>query len=178
MIIAIITALAGLIWALNALQRSGFDLNSLNPFLAWRRWQWRQSYGNKPLYKLDRPIDAAAVLVLGMAKAEGEVSSEQKKVLQELFESEFDISRDAASELLLASSHLIRDELSLVERLDKILEPSTGRFERAAADSLLGMMRRIATVDGPMNSEQQRLLEAAERYFAGRFENPSRRRWA
>jgi uncharacterized tellurite resistance protein B-like protein len=177
MIIAVITALAGLIWALTALQRSGFDLNSLNPFLAWRRWQWRQSYGNKPLYKLDRPIDAAAVLVLGMAKADGEVSSEQKKVLQELFESEFDISRDAARELLLASSHLIRDELSLVERLDKILEPSAGRFEREAADSLLRMMRRIATVDSPMNAEQQRLLEATEHYFAGRFETSSRR-WA
>lgn len=177
MFIAVITAVAGLIWALNALQRSGFDLNSLNPFLAWRRWQWRQTYGNKPLYKLDKPIDAAAVLVLGMAKAEGEISSEQKKALHDMFQSEFDISRDAASELLLASSHLIRDELSLVERLDKILEPSVGRFDRESADSLLGMMRRIATVDGPMNGEQQRLLEATERYFAGRFEQ-SRRRWA
>jgi uncharacterized tellurite resistance protein B-like protein len=177
MIIAVLTAIAGLIWALSALQRSGFDLNSLNPFLAWRRWQWRQTYGNKPLYMLDRPIDAAAVLVLGMAKAEGEISSEQKKALQELFQSEFDISRDAASQLLLASSHLIRDELSLVERLDKILEPSAARFEREAADSLLSMMRRIATVDGPMNGEQQRLLEATERYFATRFET-SNRRWA
>ena len=176
MIIAVITAIAGLVWALTSLQRSGFDLNSLNPFLAWRRWQWRQTYGNKPLYKLDRPIDAAAVLVLGMAKAEGEVSSEQKKVLQELFQSEFDISRDAASELLLASSHLIRDELSLLDRLDKILEPSAARFEREAADSLLRMMRRIATVDGPMNAEQERLLEATERYFIGRFETS--RRWA
>jgi uncharacterized tellurite resistance protein B-like protein len=176
MIIAVITALAGLLWALTALQRAGFDLNSLNPFLAWRRWQWRQTYGNKPLYMLDKPMDAAAVLVLGMAKAEGEVSSEQKKALQELFQSEFDISRDAASQLLLASSHLIRDELSLVAILDKILEPSAEHFERAAADSLLSMMRRIATVDSPMNAEQQRLLEATERYFASRFETP-RGRW-
>lgn len=176
MFIAVITALAGLIWALSALQRSGFDPNSLNPFLAWRRWQWRQSYGNKPLYKLERPIDAAAVLVLGTAKAEGEVSSQQKKALQELFESEFGISRDEASQLLLASSHLIRDELSLVERLDKILEPSMPRFEREAADSLVSMMRRIATLEGPMNSEQQRLLDATERYFAARFQQS--RRWA
>jgi uncharacterized tellurite resistance protein B-like protein len=177
MIIAVLTALAGLIWALTALQRSGFDLNSLNPFLAWRRWQWRQSYGNKPLYKLDRPIDAAAVLVLGIAKAEGEVSSEQKKTLQALFQEEFGISREEASQLLLASSHLIRDELSLVERLDKILEPSVTKFEREAADSLIGMMRRIASLESDMNAEQQRLLEATERYFAGRFQQ-SRSRWA
>jgi len=177
MIIAIISALAGLIWALTALQRSGLDLGSLNPFLAWRRWQWRQTYGNKPLYKLDRPIDAAAVLVVGMAKADGEISSQQKQAVLELFETEFDMSRDTASELLLSSSYLIRDELSLIERVDKILEPSALRFEREAVESLLGMMRRIATHDSPMNSEQQRLLDATERYFAARVQQ-SKRRWA
>jgi tellurite resistance protein len=177
MIIAVLSALAGLIWALSALQRSGFDLNSLNPFLAWRRWQWRQSYGNKPLYKLDRPIDVGAVLVLGIAKADGEITSEQKKALLGLFQSEFDLSRDAAAELLLASSHLIRDELYLVDRLDKILEPSAKRFERDTADSLLDMMRRIAALDGSINSEQQKLLDATERYFAARFQQ-AQRRWA
>jgi uncharacterized tellurite resistance protein B-like protein len=177
MIIAILSALAGLIWALAALQRSGFHFSSLNPFLAWRRWQWRKTYGDKPLYKLDRPIDAAAVLLLGMAKAGGEITSEQKKELLALFESEFDLSRDAASDLMLASSHLIRDEIYLVDRLDKILEPSASRFEREASDSLLRMMRRIADLDGSANSEQQKLLEATERYFAVRFESPNRR-WA
>lgn len=175
MIIAIISALAGLIWALTALQRSGFDLGSLNPFLAWRRWQWRQTYGNKPLYKLDRPLDAAAVLVVAMAKADGEISSQQKQALLELFESEFEMSHDAASALLLASSHLIRDELSLLEKLDKILEPSAARFEQQTVESLLGMMRRIATYDSPMNSEQERLLEATERYFAARVQGQARR---
>ena len=33
-VIAVITAIAGLFWALNALQRSGFQFSSLNPFLA------------------------------------------------------------------------------------------------------------------------------------------------
>ena len=37
MLIAAITAIAGLLWALNALQRSGFQFSSLNPFLAYRR---------------------------------------------------------------------------------------------------------------------------------------------
>ena len=35
-ILSVITALGGLIWAIVALQRSGFDINSLNPFL-WHR---------------------------------------------------------------------------------------------------------------------------------------------
>jgi uncharacterized tellurite resistance protein B-like protein len=177
MIIAVITALAGLIWALSALQSSGFQFSSLNPFLAWRRWQWRKTYGDKPLYKLEHPIDAAGVLLLGIVKADGEITSEQKQELLAIFQKEFDLSRDRASDLLLASSHLIRDELYLVDRLDKILERSAGRFERATADSLLALMRRMASLDGSINTEQQKLLDATERYFAARFQPPPSR-WA
>jgi uncharacterized tellurite resistance protein B-like protein len=167
-VIAALTALAGLIWALNALQRSGFDLNSLNPFLAFRRWQWRKTYGGKAIYKLARPMDAAAVLLLGVAKADGEITSDQKRLLLEMFQSEFDISRDEASDLLLASSHLLRDVIYLVDHLDKVLEGSADGFEPEAIASLSAMMRRIAALDGSINSEQEKLISATEQYFAAR----------
>jgi uncharacterized tellurite resistance protein B-like protein len=167
-VIAAITALAGLIWALNTLQRSGFDLNSLNPFLAYRRWQWRRTYGARPIYNIERPMEVAAILLLGMAKADGAITSDQKKALLDMFQREFEISRDEASDLLLASSHLIRDEIYIVDHLDKILERSAPRFESDAVASLLAMMRRIALMDGSINGEQQKLIDATERYFAAR----------
>jgi uncharacterized tellurite resistance protein B-like protein len=167
-VIAVITALAGLLWALNALQRSGFQLSSLNPFLAYRRWQWRKTYGGRPIFKLDRPMDVAAVLLLGTAKADGDITSDQKRELLAMFQSEFSISRDEASDLLLASSHLIRDEIYLVDNLDKVLERSAERFEPDTVASLLAMMRKVAALDGSINTEQQKLIEATERYFAGR----------
>jgi hypothetical protein len=101
LVIAAITALAGLLWALNSLQRSGFNPSSLNPFLAYRRWQWSRSHGTKPIYRLERPMDVAAVLLLGIAKADGTITSDQKRELLALYQSEFDISRDEASDLLL-----------------------------------------------------------------------------
>jgi uncharacterized tellurite resistance protein B-like protein len=168
MVIAIITALAGLFWALNALQRSGFQFSSLNPFLAWRRWQWSRTYGMRPIYRLERPMDVAAVLLLGVAKADGAITSDQKRELLAMFQGEFSISRDEASDLLLASSHLIRDEIYIVDNLDKVLARSAERFEPDAVASLLGMMRKVAALDGSINAEQQKLIEATERYFAGR----------
>ena len=165
-IIAAITALAGLLWAINSLQRSGFHLSSLNPFLAYRRWKWSRTYGSKPIYRLERPMDVAAVLLLGIAKADGDITSDQKRELQAMFQSEFEISRDEAADLLLASSHLIRDEIYIVDHLDKILDPSAPQFEPAAVGSLLAMMRRLAAMDGSINSEQQKLIEATERYFS------------
>lgn len=111
-------------------------------------------------------MDVAALLLLGIAKADGEITSDQKRELQNLFQNEFEISRDEAADLLLASSHLIRDEIYIVDHLDKILEQSAAKFEPSAVTSLLGMMRRIAALDGSINGEQQKLIDATDRYFA------------
>jgi uncharacterized tellurite resistance protein B-like protein len=167
-VIAVITAIAGLFWALNALQRSGFQFSSLNPFLAWRRFQWSRTYGGRAIYQLERPMDVAAVLLLGVAKADGAITSDQKRELLAMFQSEFSISRDEASDLLLASSHLIRDEIYLVDHLDKILARSAERFEPDTVTSLLAMMRKVAMLDGSINAEQQKLIDATEHYFSGR----------
>ena len=176
-VIAVITAVAGLLWALNSLQRSGFHFSSLNPFLAYRRWQWSRTYGGRPIYKLERPIDVAAVLLLGVAKADGAITSDQKRELLAMFQSEFSISRNEASDLLLASSHLIRDEIYLVDHLEKILARSADRFEPDAIGSLLAMMRKVAALDGSINGEQEKLIDAAERYFASRNKQPVNK-WA
>lgn len=174
-LIAAITAVAGLLWALNSLQRSGFQPSSLNPFLAYRRWKWSRTHGTKPIYRLDRPMDVAAVLLLGIAKADGTITSDQKRILLEMYQSEFEISRDEASDLLLASSHLVRDEIYLVDHLDKILAPSAERFEANAVASLLRMMRTVAALDGSVNAEQHKLIDATEAYFAAKA--PKTQKW-
>ena len=43
--------------------------------------------------------------------------------------------------------------------------------------SLLAMMRKVAALDGIINTEQQKLIEATERYFAGRKQQASGK-WA
>ena len=121
-------------------------------------------------------MDVAAVLLLGVAKADGAITSDQKRELLAMFQSEFSISRDEASDLLLASSHLIRDEIYLVDHLDKILARSAERFEPDTVTSLLAMMRKVAMLDGSINGEQQKLIDATKRYFSGR--NQPQGKWA
>jgi uncharacterized tellurite resistance protein B-like protein len=111
-------------------------------------------------------MDVAAVLLLGVAKADGDITSDQKRELQSIFQSEFEISRDEAADLLLASSHLMRDVIYIVDHLDKILERSAKKFEDENVSSLLRLMRKVAALDGSINAEQQKLIDATERYFA------------
>ncbi|MFZ5724560.1 MAG: TerB family tellurite resistance protein [Pseudomonadota bacterium] len=163
--IAFITAVAGLLWAINALQRSGFDFRSLNPFAWLRRREWEQRYRTSPLHNLQDPVDVAGVLLLGVARCDGEISSQQKALVLELFGKELQLDRDAAADLLRASAHLIRNEVYLLDTLDRILQPSAGRFTAAQMATLLNMMTRVANCDGAMNAEQRQLIDGVQAFF-------------
>ncbi len=158
-VIGLITAIAGLLFALNRLQNAGLDLNAFNPFLWYRRAQWRKKYGNKPLYSLDKPMDVAGLLLLATAKCEGEVSSTQKQQLKAIYEQEFHLSQDEANGLLVGSSFLLKDEVSVVDQLGKITERSRPRFTPEQVDSILDLMGRVARIDGPPNADQERLMD-------------------
>lgn len=164
-VIGVLSAVAGLIWAMVALQRSGLDLTALNPFLWHRRNQWKKKYREKPIYTLGDPMDVAALLLLGTAKCEGEISAEQKREIAAIFQNEFHLGRDAAADLLLASAHLIRDEIYLVDNLNKILEKSRPRFTEDQVASVLSLMRRVANLDSAMNEEQRKLVQATEHHL-------------
>lgn len=167
-VIGLITALAGLLWALNSIQRSGFRLSSLNPFAAYRRWQWSQNNAVKPLYRLRDPVDVAAVLLLGVAKCRGELSSDQKSYLLGVFREELHLSVAEADDLLVASSFLLRDEVYIVDKLERILAPSKAALTPAQRASILSLMQRVAAVEGVTNDEQHRLIAHADELLAAK----------
>ncbi len=164
-LIGLITAIAGLFWAINSLQRSGFNPSSLNPFLMFRRNKWKKLYAEKPIYNLDRPLDVASVLLLGTLKCEGEISTGQKNTLVSIFENHFKLDNSEASDLLLASSHLIRDEIYLADNLDKILARSSDQFTDEQIDSLLSLMEQVSSLESHTNEEQVKLINTAKKYF-------------
>lgn len=172
-VIGVITALAGLIWALVALQRAGVSIGSLDPFAWYRRMQWQKKYADKPLYCLTDPIDVAAMLMLATAKCEGEVSAEQKQTLLKSFESEFSLSADEAADLLVACAHLLRNEVYVLDNLARVLERTKDRFTATQVASMVTLMQRIADHDGPANEEQRKLIDAVQRYFEDRAQPQS-----
>ncbi len=167
-VIGVITALAGLIWAFVALQRAGIDLNALNPFLWHRRALWRKKVGDKPIYTLASPMEVAALLLLGIAKCEGEISAQQKKAIIGIFENEFHLDHDEAADLMLASAHLLRNEIYLVDHLDRILAKSAADFSASQSASLLQLMQQVAVIESPVNEEQRKLMQALEDFFTRR----------
>ena len=173
-VIGLITAVAGLLFALNRLQNAGLDLNALNPFLWYRRAQWRKKYASKPLYGLENPMDVASLLMLATAKCEGEISSAQKRQILTMYEHEFDLTLAEASAVLVANAFLLKDEISIVDQLDKVFGRSGQRFTREQTESMLQLMERVAQIDGPENPEQIRLIERTREVLAHVWQPPGK----
>ena len=98
-LIGLITAVAGLIWALHSLQNAGVNLNAFNPFTWMRRRKWEKQLGIKPMHALTSSMDAAALLVVAVAKEHGDITRESKLEILSLFEKEFGVKRNRSIEM-------------------------------------------------------------------------------
>ncbi len=162
-IIGLITATAGLIWALYRLQQSGVDLNSFNPFHWLRRKKWEAQVGTKPLHRLDNSMEAAAVLIVAMAELDGTVTRETKSSVLQLFIREFELSEKDAAEMYATASYLLKEAAYLPAEVKNILAPSKDQFQPNQTELLLGMLAQVSTMEGEANQTQTEFLEAVRR---------------
>src|SRR5262245_52691087 len=105
----VLGALAILVTLLILLKRladAGIDLAGLNPFLWRRRKQWLDKMSGNPLFLISDPKEVAAILAVGVAKIDGDMTGDDKRTLLNEFESTFAMKARGASELLGSSVHL------------------------------------------------------------------------
>ncbi|MDE0003592.1 MAG: TerB family tellurite resistance protein [Rhodospirillaceae bacterium] len=141
---------------LSRLADAGIDLGGLNPFLWRRRRAWRQKFEANPLFGLDQPMEAAAVLAVGVAKADGDMSTQQKQALLERFQQTFNIDARMAEDLLSSSAHLAGDGRILRDQVHDVIARSKEQFTDKQIDSTLSLLEDIAAVEGA--SKRQREL--------------------
>lgn len=165
-LLGLLTAAASLAWALFRLERAGVDLNSFNPYYWVRRRKWQRRLGSKSVHNLADPMDAAALLVVGVATYNTDITRELKSELIELFESEFSVSNTGAAELYSASYHMLREVACLESELHTILRPSKALFTRGRVNSLLVMLVKAAEMEHPATRSQLNILSAIEREFS------------
>lgn len=161
-VIGLLGGVAGLFYVMTTWQTSG-TIDPFNP----RRLRGKNKLVTQPLYSLKRPIDAAAVLILGIAKCEGEISQEQKKSTLSLFKNEFNMSHEDAQNLFNSSAFLLKDDVSIVTYVDKILKLSQSAFTQAQIHSLLSLMSLVSEIDSAMSEEQEQMIQSTQNIFEG-----------
>lgn len=159
-IIGVITAIAGFIWALHSLQNAGVDLNAFNPFTWARRRKWEKQLGTKPIHALQESMEAAALLVVSIAKVEGEITRDTKMEILDLFENEFGISRSKAIGLFSASSFMLKDAINIDAEVVNILSPSKSDFDEIQALKLVEMMTKVSTKENEATTNQLNIINS------------------
>ncbi len=152
-----------ILWLLYRLAEMGIDLGGLNPFLWQRRRKWKKHYDANPVYKIDSPMEATALLITAVAKADGDMSAEEKDEILNIFTSEFHLSRKDAAGLLISSSHLLGKGDEVRNSLKKVLDPSRDKFTSEQSTSAIELLKRISEVAGPASDIQHELIDNVTR---------------
>jgi uncharacterized tellurite resistance protein B-like protein len=161
-VLGIIGAIVTILILLNRLADAGVDLGGLNPVLWHRRRQWRQRYQGNPIFAMDKPMEVTALLMAAMAKADGDITTEQKQLVLSLFEEEFHLSRRDAAGLLTMSTHLLGDGREVREKASQVLAPSRANFTPEQAESALSLLQRVANCEGEPSELQREFMQTLE----------------
>lgn len=157
-ILGILGPLVTILILLNKLAEAGFDLYGLNPFLWDRRRKWKAKHDGSPVYKIDSPMDATAILMVAAAKADGDLTRESKHFLLESFEQDFNLDKKDAAGLLISSSHLLADGALVSGNVDKFLSLSKDKFTEHQAHSALDLIAKAAGEEGQRHQNAVELL--------------------
>lgn len=154
-----------ILWLLHRLAEMGIDLGGLNPWLWQRRRKWRQKHDANPIFSIEDPMEATALLMTAVAKADGDMSSNEKKQLLAMFESEFSLSKRDAAGLLISSVHLLGKGDEVRSDLARVLQASVEKFTPEQAGSAAELLAKTAEIDGARSDMQRDLIDQATTIF-------------
>jgi len=156
-LLGILTAIVSILYALD---RLGINLGGLNPFHWYRRRAFAKKYGSDPIYSIEDPIHVAALLVIGAAKLDGDVTAEQKQMAQDQFESEFSIDTREATQLFGSAAHLLAAPQLIGTQLEKLADRHKDAFSPDQATSLMQMMVKVVSANGSVSADQQEFIDS------------------
>ena len=145
----------------NRLADLGIDIGGLNPYLWNRRRKWKKIYEGNPVFKIENPMDATAILMVAAAKADGDMTKEDKVLILNLFENKFNLAKKDAAGLLISSVHLLGDGMEVRANVGKFLSPSKAAFTQIQAESALSLISQTAGHPGSVHPHAEELLNQA-----------------
>jgi len=154
----IIGFLGSLVTIFYLLDRLGIDIGGLNPFYWYRRHAFAKKFGADPIYSIEDPLHIASLLVIGVAKLDGDLTVEQKRVAQEQFETSFSMGPKESSELFGSAAHLLAAPQLIDNQLQKLVGQNKDRFSPEQAASVLQMMDIVAAAEGQPSEAQQSFI--------------------
>ncbi len=143
-LLSLLGTIVTILWLLHRLAEMGIDLGGLNPWLWRRRRRWRKQYHANPVYQIKQPMEALALLLTAVAKADGDMSAEEKQAVLTIFKEKFHLSTQESSNLLSASVHLLGQGDDVRDNPKAVLAGSIDQFSSEQKQSAIELLRQLA----------------------------------
>ncbi len=161
----ILGILTSVITILYLLERLGVDIGWLNPWSWRRRRAWAKKYEGDPIFSIEDPMHVAAILIVGTAKLEGDLTTEQKKDVLSQFEQKFSLEPRAASDLLGSATHLLGAPQVVGSQLEGLATKCSDTFSRDQAESLIEIALQVAAIGGKISTTQRDYVDGLRSLF-------------
>ncbi len=166
LILAVLGGIVTLLFILHRLKDLGIDVGWLNPFHWYHRQQWKNKVYADPLFSLTSPLEVAAGILYTAAKLSGDLSSQQKALLLDIFENKFKLSPQEATHLLSSNAFLIKDEDKVKDNLKKFIAPAIENFSEAQKESTLELADQVISLEERVTQKQEAFLAELKALFA------------
>ena len=161
----LIAFLGSLVTVFYLLDRLGIDIGGFNPFHWRRKRAWSRRYQSDPINSVEDPLHVAALLILGAAKLDGNVSAEQKRVALQRFEAVFSLDDKEAAELVGSAIHLLGAPQIIDAQLNGLADKNQNCFTQDQADSMVQLMAEVVSADGEVTAAQSEFIESMRTHF-------------
>lgn len=168
-ILGLLGTIVTILVLINRLSDAGIDIGWLNPFSWRRRRAWRKKYEGNPVFSLTDPLEVAGLLATSTAKIDGDLSKEEKAILLQLFQGEFNRSEEQASDLLMSSIYLFGDGDEVLAKPDKVMKNALENFTREQARSVMILLQAVADIDERNRPRKLSYLKVIESTFDEHF---------
>jgi hypothetical protein len=121
-------------------------------------------------------MEITALIMVALAKSEGEISAEQKREIQSKYQEVFHLSEGAAPELFSSITFLLKEDISAIKNTNKLLGPSGDKFTPEQASSSISLFKYISSLEGPENNYQKEVIRSFEEYFSTKLKTSNE--WA
>ncbi|MCI4643693.1 MAG: TerB family tellurite resistance protein [Hyphomonadaceae bacterium] len=163
LIIGIITAIAIWQWRIQRAAEAARELEGVVKTAANlpRRFAFKRKSGRRGLSLVDDPREAAALLMVEIARAGGDISAQSRETIEEIIRAEFQVGDEDAQALIAYAQWVLRDAPvadAVVRRMSKFLVETDTIGPKEIVD-LDGMLVAVSEADGLPNAEQLGLLQ-------------------
>ena len=118
-------------------------------------------------------MEATALLMLAVVKADGDITKEDKQKILSLFGSEFNLSKKDAVNLLISSTHIHGDGNELNNGVKEVLQTSLNNFSETQAKSAISLIKSFSTT----SEGSENILNEAEKLLSSTFNQPDKKEW-